>query len=282
MYKVDLHCHTRASDGTYSPGEVIGMCKQRGVTHIAITDHDTTAGVAEAARWGRNFAVEVVPAIEISAYDYEHRRKAHILGFYIQPGHPALSALCDPLLAARHEASRRAVERLESRGFPITWEEAVRQARGSTAVYKQHIMHVLMDKGCTDSLTGDLYRTLFGKEGLASFPLDYIDVKEAIEAVRLAGGVPVLAHPGQQNNFDEVPRWTEWGLLGIEVSHPSHSETDLRRARELADRLALIPTGGTDFHGSYGLPHAIGSFGADEEVVHRLREQASPANLDFE
>lgn len=278
--KVELHCHTRASDNSYTSGEIIGLCKQTGISHVAITDHDTTAGIAEAVKWGESFGVHVIPGIEISSYDYENQRKAHILGYFIAPAHEALEQLCKPLLQQRHNASRTMVEALAKAGYDITWEEAVIQARGGTAVYKQHIMHVLMDKGYCKELGGALYRKLFlkqedGSRGIAYFPLTYIDVKNAIRAVRAAGGVPVLAHPGQQNNFDAVPEWVEWGLQGIETFHPSHDDEHVQMSSDLADKFQLIMTGGSDFHGFYGKSeYPIGSINAGLDCVEQLQKRA--------
>src|SRR5690606_12640794 len=139
--------------------------------------------------------VAIIPGIEISAYDYDRNRRAHILGYYVEPKHPALAAVCDPLVAQRGQASRRMVTTLIEHGYDITWEQVERYAAGGSCVFKQHIMHALMDSGYCSELFGDLYRQLFSRSGeddrpgIAYIPLRYADARQAIQAIRAAGGV---------------------------------------------------------------------------------------------
>lgn len=116
---VDLHCHTKISDNSLMTEEVIALAKEAGVTHLAITNHDTTLGLREAVALGERYGVEIIPGIEISAYDYKHDRRAHFLGFYVEPDHLAIEELCAPLRAARHEACRVMVERIQAAGYDI-------------------------------------------------------------------------------------------------------------------------------------------------------------------
>lgn len=278
--KADLHCHTDASDNTYGADEVVAAAKEAGLTYLGITDHDTTAGLAEALRCGERHGIEIVPGIEISAADRERGRRAHILGYYIEPDHPAIRALCDPINARRSEASRLMVAKLAEAGYRISWEDVSPYAARSTAVFKQHIMHALMDRGYCDDIYGPLEKKLFGRggegrtPGIALVPIEYADAREAIRAVRAAGGVPVLAHPGQLRNFEAVEEWVACGLEGIEAFHPSHTQEDTDRALELASRYGLAVTGGADFHGGYGAGrHPLGSVFAGEEAVDELKRR---------
>jgi phosphoribosyl 1,2-cyclic phosphate 1,2-diphosphodiesterase len=201
--------------------------------------------------------VEIIPGIEISAYDFQRNTRAHILGYYVTPGHAALSQLCEPMIKQRHEASREMVQLIKEAGYEITWEQVVRYAEGGTGVYKQHIMHALLDKGYTQTIYGDLYRKLFsrgeqgGEKGIAYISLAYVDAFDAIDAIRQAGGVPVIAHPKQFNNFAAIPEWKAAGLQGVEVRHPLHDENAEQLALQITQNFNLLRTGGSDFHGFY-------------------------------
>ncbi|EHQ89963.1 PHP domain-containing protein [Desulfosporosinus youngiae] len=254
---IDLHVHTKISDNSLSTKEVIRLAKEKGLTHIAITDHDTTIGLPEAINLGREIGIGIVPGIELSAYDFRRNKRVHILGLYIEPGHPALDRLCTPLLQSRNQTSQEMVQRISSAGYDISWED-VQHYRGGTGVFKQHIMHALLDKGYCESIYCDLYKTLFQRgnppesRGIAYIPLVYLDVRAAILAVRKAGGVPVLAHPGQFANFEGIDEWVELGLEGIEVFHPTHNQDHRQISLEFAQKHKLVITGGSDFHGFYG------------------------------
>lgn len=281
---VDLHCHTYVSDNTFSIEEVVVMAKNTGVSHLAITDHDTTMGLEEAARWGGLHGVEIIPGIEISAADRSRGRRAHILGYYIEPGHPALTALCDATVRQRHQASEMMVERIVQEGYDITWEQVQGYARHGSCVYKQHIMHALMDRGYCEGIHGELEKRLFSRggagkpPGIAFVPIQYVDAIDAIRAIAEAGGVPVLAHPGQLGNFDAVEQWVAHGLSGIEAYHPSHKEEDVARCLALAERFHLVVTGGSDFHGGYGSgKYPLGSVNAGyESVVGLMGKRREP------
>ncbi|OCT12237.1 phosphatase [Paenibacillus pectinilyticus] len=256
--KVELHCHTRLSDGSYTFEEVLDLAVQEQVSHLAITNHDTTQDLSSMVIKGLERGIDIIPGIEISAYDFRRNRRIHILGYYIEPGHASLERLCSPLLEMRHEGCRTAVDRLIEAGYAITWEQVLKYAEGGTGVYKQHIMHALIDEGYTSSIYGDLYKELFSRgqngeqQGIAYIPTRYVDAGDAIRAILEAGGVPVLAHPGQYRSFEAVPELVDAGLQGIEVWHPLHGPEDEVKARDFADMYKLVMTGGSDFHGFYG------------------------------
>ncbi|WP_408008186.1 PHP domain-containing protein [Pseudalkalibacillus sp. A8] len=278
--KIDLHCHTKISDNTLSIEEVLLLARDNHVTHLAITDHDTTAGLKQAIDIGEKIGVEVIPGIEISAYDYKRGRRAHILGLYVEPGHPTIEKLCKPLIKKRHEASYQMVQKLIDAGYDISWEEIQRFAEGGTGVYKQHIMHALLEKGYTDRIYGDLYRKIFFRgnskqqPGIAFVPIEYIDAKDAIRVIRVAGGIPVIAHPGQFDNFDAVEEWVGGGLEGIEVRHPLHDGQDEAKAIALSEQYGLVKTGGSDFHGFYGDSDVtIGSISMDHDCLEKLQQR---------
>ncbi|MFC0525122.1 PHP domain-containing protein [Pontibacillus salicampi] len=255
---IDLHCHTSTSDNTMSISEVIYHAKENGITHLAITDHDTTAGLAEAEQIGIEAGVTIIAGIEISAYDYKRDKRAHILGYHVSADNEELYHLCNPMVKKRHFASYEMVQKIAKAGYDVSWEEVQAYAKHSTSVYKQHIMHALMDKGYTDRIYGPLYKTLFAKgtaeteEGLAYTPIDYLDAIDAIRTINDIGGIAVLAHPAQFDNYEAVEEWTKHGLKGIEVYHPDHDEGLEAKTKQYAKTYGLIQTGGSDFHGGYG------------------------------
>lgn len=278
--KVDLHCHTNISDCSFSFEEIIQLALKEQVTHLAITNHDTTIELEEMTVLGKENGIEIIPGIEISAYDFNRNRRIHVLGYFIEPGHSAIQDLCEPLLKERHQASYIMVQNLIEAGYSITWEQVEKYAKGGTGVYKQHIMHALIDNGYTDSIYGELYKKLFSRgqngeaPGIAFVPVKYVDAQLAIQAILQAGGVPVLAHPGQYKSFEAVPELVEAGLQGIEVWHPLHSPVDVERAKQFATKYDLIMTGGTDFHGSYGENEVVlGSKDPGKKAVEGLMKR---------
>lgn len=256
--KVDLHCHTNISDCSFSFEEILELARKEKVSHLAITNHDTTKGLEEMVVMGKAIGIEIIPGIEISAFDFNRNRRVHVLGYFIEPGHSSLKDLCDPLVENRHQASYRMVQFLIEAGYSISWEQVEKYAEGGTGVYKQHIMHALIENGYTDSIYGNLYKKLFSRgqngesPGIAFVPMKYVDAGLAVKAIIKAGGVPVLAHPGQYESFEVIPELVEEGLQGIEVWHPLHGAEEEAKAKMYAEEFNLILTGGTDFHGFYG------------------------------
>ncbi|MBP1992156.1 PHP domain-containing protein [Paenibacillus eucommiae] len=272
MLKADLHCHTNASDNSFSIEEVVKQAKAAGLTHLAITDHDTTAGIQKALLYGEQYQLQIIPGIEISASDPKRDRRAHILGLYIDPHHPALDDLCKATLLSRHEASKQMVSIIADMGYNISWELVSSYAKFGTVVYKQHIMHALMDLGYCDEINGELQKKLFSRSakepGKAFIPLTYPNAEDAIRAIRMAGGVAVLAHPGQFGNFDAIEEWVSLGLQGVEAYHPTHSSADTRVALQLAAKFNLVVTGGADYHGFYGSgDYPLGSVSVSELFI---------------
>lgn len=278
--KVELHCHTNISDCPLSIEEVLSLAFAQEVTHLAVTNHDTTKGLEEAIKIGKQLNIEVIPGIEVSGFDFERNRRVHILGYFIEPGHQAIEAVCQPLIEQRHQASKEMVERLIAAGYQITWERCLEIADGGTGVYKQHIMQALIERDYTDSIYGSLYKKIFNRghngeqPGIALIPMKYIDAKRAVKIILEAGGVPVLAHPGQYGNFEMVPELVEAGLQGIEVWHPLHNKIHEEQAKRLAAEFNLVMTGGSDFHGAYGEKLVLlGSKSPGIEAVRELKSR---------
>ena len=254
--RADLHVHSTMSDGSDTFEQVLDQARERGIERLAVTNHDTTAGLAEACELGKRMGVQVVGGIEVSAYDFECGRKVHVLGLGLEEGAPALAALCEPTLKRRNENTHWQLGRLVEAGYAVDVERALELGRASTCLYKQHLMAALTDEPFTSEGYRTLYRSLFKNGGICDRDITYVDARDAVRAIVEDGGVAVLAHPGQLNSYDLLPSLVACGLGGIERFHPDHGTADHVRCAELAERYNLVRTGGSDYHGRFGsIPH---------------------------
>lgn len=256
--KADLHVHSHYSDGSDSVEALMKQAKKAGITHMSIVDHDTVAGWQEIKKAARLYDIRVIPGIEISAYDYKRDRKVHVLGYHYREDAPHIKELCDPLLKRRHENSLWQINQINSLDYCLERDEIMKIASPSNTIYKQHIMRHITKKPFTSNDYQRLYRSLFKGEGIAKKDIAYVGAFDAVKAIVADGGIAVVAHPGQLNSYDLIPDLVEAGLGGIELEHPDHTETDHRRVKELADRYNLLMTGGTDYHGLFGIEIGIG------------------------
>lgn len=277
----DLHCHTKLSDGTLSIEELVLLAKARGLGAIAVTDHDTFAGTGRAVVFGKRKGIEVVPGAELSTLDAKTGRKAHILCYYC--AHPdRLQGLCHRTAEARRHAAQRMLQKVE-RLYPISTEMVNRRAQGSTNIYKQHIMHALMDAGYTNEVFGSLFQMLFNAHnGLAYAPVEYPETRDVLRQVHEAGGVAVLAHPGVYDSYDLMEELAASHLIdGVEAFHPRNKPGDEERFRAVADKYGLLMTGGTDFHGAYSkAPHPLGTCTASDAQLAALKCAAEAVWLE--
>ncbi len=267
----DLHCHTKLSDGSLGIEDLITLAKKRGLTTIAITDHDCLAGTVRGKIIGERFGIQVIPGVELSATDEQTGKKVHLL-CYLSDVPDRLEGLCHRNSLIRKKAAHIMMLQAAKR-YPVTTEFIIKCATGSTNIYKQHIMQALMECGLTTSIYGDLWTKLFDKNTPGNILLTpkYPDIEEVIKAIHDAGGIAVLAHPFMFDNLDSLPRLIENGLDGIEVWHPSASEEQQAELKKLATKNKLLMTGGTDFHGLYNTqPLSLGDVGAPEDAVQKL------------
>lgn len=246
----DLHCHTRLSDGSLGIEELISLAKRMGLKAVAVTDHDTLAGANRSKIIGDRYDLTVIPGVEISCFDYKRKRKAHILCYLCDKPDRLESLFRRTYLSRKKAATEMAKKVVEL--YPISPSQIENRAKGSSNIFKQHIMHALMDIGVTTRIYGDLYDELFHPEkGVALVEPEYPDVHEVLVQVQDAGGIAVLAHPTYYDSYDLLGELIAEGLDGVEVWHPSHDEFDIQRMREIAKRHSLLMTGGSDFHGMY-------------------------------
>lgn len=248
----DLHCHTKLSDGSVGIEDLIVIAQKSGIETIAITDHDCLAGTVRGQVIGKRYGVNVIPGVELSSFDNNAGKKVHIL-CYLADTPDRLEGLCKRTSVARKRAGQIMMLKVAAR-FPISTEFIISHASGSTNLYKQHIMHALMDAGYTNQIFGDLYNALFSPDSETNLlaPTKYPDVKEVIDEIHGAGGIAVLAHPAFLDNFDEIDDYIEMGLDGIEVWHPSATDADIEMLGSICKKHKLLMTGGSDFHGIYG------------------------------
>ncbi len=268
----DLHCHSKISDGSMGIDEIIAMAKRRGLSAIAITDHDAVAGATRAVVIGKRAGIEVVHGVEFSAFDTERQQKVHILGYMCD--HPdRLEGLCLRINEQRRQAAQEMVRKV-LRYYPIVPDSIIRCASGSTNIFKQHIMHALMDAGYADGIYGETYKKLFAPgTGIARVEKSYPDVKEVIDLIHSAGGLAVVAHPAVYHNEDLMAELVADKCLdGVEVWHPAHSDEDIARLEAFATQHQLIMTGGSDFHGMYTKrPRPLGTRSAPDGTVQLMQ-----------
>jgi predicted metal-dependent phosphoesterase TrpH len=250
MVRIDLHAHTTASDGSLAPEELVRLAKQQGVATLAVTDHDTVAGLPRAIAEGAQTGVEVIPGIEISCL-FE-KTELHILGYFINPDDPHLAPALLTYQASREERNPRIVQRLQDLGCPLTYAE-VKAAAGTATVGRPHIAQALVRRGYVRSVSEAFDRYL-ADDAPAYVPRLLPSPAEAIGLIRRIGGIPVLAHPVYTSRlkepFEQVCATLKaLGLLGIEALYSSHSRQQTDRYRSIARNHGLLVTGGSDFHG---------------------------------
>lgn len=263
--KADLHVHSTVSDGSDTILEIAEQARLAGLDAVAVTDHDT---LSHLTRLPADAGVKLVGGIEISAIDRGSNMRAHVLGYRIKQLE-IVTALTQPLLEARNRNSETQVGILNSHGYRIDMDK-LKRADGKY-LYKQHIMEYLVATGQVPDMIGGFYNATFKHEGICAIDIEYLDVLEAVRTLKRAGGLAVLAHSGQQQNFYLVPKLVECGLDGLELDHPANSEQDRHLIRKLAAEHRLFLTGGSDHHGRYERGDApIGSHLAEESGAQAI------------
>jgi hypothetical protein len=275
MPGIDLHTHSNRSDGTFEPAEVIRLAAERGLDVVALTDHDTTAGLEEAAVTGVEVGIEVVPGVEFSA-EYQGT-SVHVLCYWMDVGDADLQVELQRLRDDRFHRGELMVERLQELGFDVSFER-VRQISGGGNIVRPHVAQAMVEAGivATEKEAFDLWIADGRPAHVAKHALDPI---EAVALIRSAGGVCVLAHPGMWGDGSAVPEelieaMAEAGMAGLEVDHPDHDGERRAHYRALAERLGLVSTGGSDCHGDRYEPVRLGSSLCRPESFAALRELA--------
>lgn len=251
--------------------DLIVLAQKRGVDTIAITDRDCQAATVRAKIIGERRGIAVIPGVEISAYDSKRERCADIL-CYLSDSPDRLEGLCHRNIVARKRASQMMTLKVAQK-YPITPELVLKCATGSTAVFEQHIMHALLECGLTDRIYGELYEELFSPDSPENVLVkaNYPEPSQVIEAIHEAGGIAVLAHPGQTDSFELLDELIPLGLDGVEVWHPLNTEEQTATLLEKAKNADILATGGSEFSGMYSKkPLSIGEYSAPDRAVKAL------------
>jgi predicted metal-dependent phosphoesterase TrpH len=276
MPGIDLHTHSTRSDGTSSPAGVVALARERGLSTLALTDHDTTDGLEEAAAAAGDAGIELVPGVEFSA-TYEGS-SIHVLGYWADPAHPEFVQELQRLRDDRFRRGERMVEKLRALGYPISFER-VREISGGANIVRPHIAQALVEAGVVATEEEAFTEELIADGGRADVQKHALHPLDALALIRRAGGVCVLAHPGmwaaqQSVPVDLIEAMAEGGMAGLEADHPDHSPEQRASYRELARRLGVVATGASDFHGRPGEPITLGTVTTDPEAYARLRSAA--------
>lgn len=268
---VELHCHTTASDGTLTPAELVGMAVRKGLEALAITDHDTTAAYAPAVQAARGFRLEIIPALEINAE--RGGLDVHVLGYFLDPSSEPLQRALARLRESRLQRARLMAERLGELGVPVRYERVLEIARGDS-VGRPHVARAMVEAGHVPDMAAAFDRFLaVGKPGYV--PRRNLSPEDAIQLIREASGVPVLAHPGLIGDDSIVPDLVRAGLGGIEAHYPQHPLPLRQHYVDLAARHGLLVTGGSDYHGPESRHRVdLGAVPLPPDTVGRLREAA--------
>ncbi len=269
--KADLHIHTLASDGADSVVQVLEAARREGLAAVSITDHDSVDSVAEAVALGPGYGIEVVPGIEISVDLGE--TEMHLLGYFIDYRDRELLARLSYLRDIRSRRAARMLEILAGMGIPLDLE-ALLPGQITGSVGRLHIALALVRAGHVRS-PGEAFARYIGNDGPAYVAKLKLEVPEAMEMILRAGGVPVLAHPGQFGRDEMIPALIDRGLAGLEVYYPSHSRFQVNHFLELARHYGLSATGGSDSHGLNKEKVHIGAAAAPYPVVAELRARAA-------
>ena len=277
----DFHVHSTASDGLLSPVAVTEAAHAAGIQLFALTDHDTTSGVAAASARGRELGVEVWGGAELSVSEQDGDVQMHILGLGIDPGEPALSAALGARRRLRDERGAEIVRRLKSVGVELEYDR-VRTLAGRGVIGRPHIARALVDAGhCPDVNTA--FSRWLRRKRPAYVGSGGFGAAEAIDAIHAAGGIASLAHPllsvgvaasGGLDRF--VSRLAELGLDALELQHPTHDPGRRRRIRRACRKYRLLATGGSDFHGDkpdVELGRGRGNVRIGDDVYRQLAER---------
>lgn len=271
--RIDLHTHSVASDGTDAPAELMAAAARAGLDVVALTDHDTTRGWAQAQDVVHETGVALVRGAEISCR--ADGISVHLLSYLHDPEHPGLLAVAERTRAARLTRARDIVERL-AEDFELSWADVEAQTVPGTTVGRPHIADALAARGHVVDRSA-AFASLLATGSPYYLPHYAPDAVEAVRLVRQAGGVPVMAHPGALSRgrivTDEViERMADAGLAGLEVHHRDHDEAQFRRLAHLAASAGLLVTGSSDYHGG-GKPNLLGEHTTTADVLEAIEDQ---------
>nr|BBH93471.1 PHP-like protein [Thermogemmatispora argillosa] len=273
-YAIDLHTHSTASDGLYAPRVLLQQAHEAGVRVLALTDHDSTEGLAEAAEAAAQLDIDFIPGIEINTET--PAGEVHMLGYFLHYQQEAFQQALRTLRDARQRRGQRMVELLNEQGIAITWERVRELAQG--AVGRPHVAQALVEAGYAQSIEEAFARYL-SKGCPAYVPRYKLSPQDAVRLIVSARGLPVIAHPlelpGPETLRQWLPELCALGLVGLEVYYGPYTAEEEELLLDLARAFDLIPTGGSDYHGPGIHPTPLGGHPVPAESVARLKEAAA-------
>jgi predicted metal-dependent phosphoesterase TrpH len=253
---VDLHIHTIFSDGMYSPEEVVTLASRANISIISITDHDTVEGIEPVLEAAKNLGLTVIPGVELSAR--KENKSVHILGYFIDYKNAGLVDFLKWMKKARYERAEKVLEKLKSFGIKLNMQEVVEEA-GLGVIGRPHIAEVLVKRGSVNGI-GEAFAKYLGYGKPCYVPKANVNPKEAIDVIKDATGIPILAHPGLLSQDDWIPELVEDGLEGIEVWYSRHSKNQIKKYKRIAQTHNLLMSGGSDSHGRMKKYPLIGEY----------------------
>ena len=270
---IDLHCHSIFSDGTSTPEELVALAEQGGLTALALTDHDTTDGLERFMAAGAASPIQTISGIELSAEFGEVT--FHILGYLFDPAHEALQTALKWVREGRAERNVQILEKLNRLGYALTHDD-VRKHSGDDLIGRPHFAAALIEKGHFKH-KDKILQQLLGKGKAAYADRRRLTPEACVELIRKAGGVSVIAHPGQMKLTSRslrrlVKKLKEHGLGGLEVWHPTHKEYQAASFLRICEDFDLVATGGSDFHGTLTPDLSLGRGFGDLNVSDHLLE----------
>jgi predicted metal-dependent phosphoesterase TrpH len=267
MKYADLHLHTVFSDGTYTPKQLIADSIRCGLSAISIVDHDTVEAIAPAMELAEGEGIEIIPGIELTA-EYE-RLEIHILGYLLDYKNEELRERLLSLRKTRVERVYKILEKLKEAGVSLDAEKVFNLSKQGS-VGRLHIARAMARAGVVGSVF-EAFQKYIGDKGPAYVLGFKITPQEAVSLIKKAGGIPVLAHPYSLKNDELIATFVEYGIMGLEVYYPEHSQAMINFYRDLAKRYNLLITGGSDCHGEAKPEIKIGSLKIPYELVEKLK-----------
>ncbi|NCC07901.1 MAG: PHP domain-containing protein [Clostridia bacterium] len=271
----DLHTHTNFSDASSDIETLPLLAARAGMTHLAVSDHDTVLAINYANEHKTQNGVQLIPAVELTGFDAAQGERVHILCYYPRVTKELVS-FCALMAQRRNEAVGKSLAEIEQLYPQFKREDALKYAQKSGVLFKTCAIRVLFDYACTDGIYKDLYKQLFGKNGTVLHNPAYESVADVLKMARGTGGVIVIAHPSVYHSMPLVRRLAASGEIdGVEINHPRNTAEDKKELAEIAKKYNLIVTGGSDFHGMYSAkPNPLGSFTTDDENIARIQKLA--------
>jgi 3',5'-nucleoside bisphosphate phosphatase len=276
---IDLHMHTVYSDGSVRPEDLVELGLENNLEAIAITDHDTTESLRYARQAAEGKPIDIIPGIEINTH--WEKQEVHVLGYYINPDYKGIQDVNKKHSCSRLEQIEAMTNKIRAKTkTSLTFQDVLKKSDGLGSIGRPHIAKMLLEKGVVHSV-GEAFSKYLSPNCSTYVNRETVSPHDAVEAIYESGGIPVVAHPGDMRNIEELAKeLTHYGLRGLEAYHRSHSPALIEFHCTLAEKLGLIVTGGTDFHGTVDLyKKSLNRLHMPANLYHLLREEKKQLSL---